>query len=51
MIHLLSFITLDDHAVEERLVWIRKQSGLDNRHSFFIISPGTQHDVQEFVNK
>ncbi|KAI9492284.1 Gryzun, putative trafficking through golgi-domain-containing protein [Zychaea mexicana] len=40
----------DDPAVEERLVWIRKQSGMDNRHSFFVIGPGTQHDVQEFVN-
>ncbi|KAI9256530.1 Gryzun, putative trafficking through golgi-domain-containing protein [Phascolomyces articulosus] len=40
----------DDPSVEERLLWIRKQSGLDNRHSFFIIGPGTQHDVQEFVN-
>ncbi|KAI8146339.1 Gryzun, putative trafficking through golgi-domain-containing protein [Fennellomyces sp. T-0311] len=40
----------DDPAVEERLASMRKQSGLDNRFSFFTIAPGTQHDVQEFVN-
>ncbi|KAI7879688.1 hypothetical protein K492DRAFT_216972 [Lichtheimia hyalospora FSU 10163] len=42
--------TIDDPAVEERLSMIRKQSGLDNRQSFFTVAPGTQHDMQEFAN-
>ncbi|KAI9311302.1 Gryzun, putative trafficking through golgi-domain-containing protein [Dichotomocladium elegans] len=39
-----------DPGVEERLSLIRKQAGLDNKLSFFTVSPGTQHDMQEFVN-
>lgn len=30
---------------------LRKQSGLDSKGSMFTIAPGTQHDMQEFVNE
>ncbi|KAG0190503.1 hypothetical protein DFQ28_001976 [Apophysomyces sp. BC1034] len=41
---------LDDPSVEERLTLIKKQSGLDIKHSFFTIAPGNQRELQEFVN-
>ncbi|KAI9481008.1 MAG: Gryzun, putative trafficking through golgi-domain-containing protein [Benjaminiella poitrasii] len=39
-----------DTAVEERLLSIRKQCGLDARSSFFTIAPGPSSEIQEFIN-
>ncbi|KAI8069209.1 Gryzun, putative trafficking through golgi-domain-containing protein [Gongronella butleri] len=41
---------VDDPTVEERCTSIRKQSGLENKMSFFSLAPGSVHDLQEFVN-
>ncbi|KAI8643763.1 Gryzun, putative trafficking through golgi-domain-containing protein [Parasitella parasitica] len=39
-----------DQSIEERLVSIRKQCGLDVKSSFFTIAPGSPIEIQEFVN-
>ncbi|KAL1915276.1 uncharacterized protein VTP21DRAFT_7552 [Calcarisporiella thermophila] len=41
---------LDDPNIEERVAYIRRSCGLDSRYSFFLLPPGTQTDMQEFVN-
>ena len=40
-----------DQTMDERLSYIRRASGLDTRHSFFVL-PQSQHgDLQDFVTK
>jgi hypothetical protein len=46
---LCSRALLDDPALDFRLSLIRRQSGLDSRASLFVISPGPQSEVNNFV--
>ncbi|ORX60381.1 hypothetical protein DM01DRAFT_1380727 [Hesseltinella vesiculosa] len=50
VVMLMSRYQVDDPAVDERCTFIRKQSGLENRISFFTLAPGSVHELQEFVN-
>jgi hypothetical protein len=42
---------LKDQAMDERLAFIRKVSGLDTRHAFFVLPPTQHGDLQDFVTK
>ncbi|KAI8996802.1 Gryzun, putative trafficking through golgi-domain-containing protein [Pilobolus umbonatus] len=39
-----------DPSIEERLLSIRKQCGLDSKNSFFTVAPASTSELQEFVN-
>jgi hypothetical protein len=42
---------LKDQTMDERLAYLKRASGLDARHSFFVL-PLSQHgDLQDFVAK
>ncbi|RUP43449.1 Gryzun, putative trafficking through golgi-domain-containing protein [Jimgerdemannia flammicorona] len=41
---------IDDVAIEDRLSFIRKASVLDSKNSFFVLPPGGQNELQDFVN-
>ncbi|GBC06239.1 hypothetical protein RclHR1_06700003 [Rhizophagus clarus] len=40
---------LKDQAMDERLAYIRRVSGLDARHAFFVLPPSQHGDFQDFV--
>ncbi|KAH9944784.1 Gryzun, putative trafficking through golgi-domain-containing protein [Amylocystis lapponica] len=40
---------LDDPALDARLTYIRRQSGLDPRAALFVLSPVTQAEIGDFV--
>ncbi|TCD61939.1 hypothetical protein EIP91_007679 [Steccherinum ochraceum] len=40
---------LDDPALDARLTFIRRQSGLDPRAALFVLSPVTQSEIGDFV--
>ncbi|CAG8562050.1 3931_t:CDS:10 [Ambispora leptoticha] len=40
---------IDDPAIEERINFIRKSSGLEQKNSFFVLSSTTQNELQNFA--
>lgn len=42
---------LDDPALDPRLTYIRRQSGLDSRAALFVLSPVPQSELNEFVQR
>ena len=42
---------LKDQTMDERLSYIRRASGLEARHSFFVLSLSQHGDLQDFVTK
>jgi hypothetical protein len=42
---------LDDPALDARLTYIRRQSGLDSRAALFVLSPVSQSELNEFVQR
>ena len=41
----------DDPALDARLTYIRRQSGLDPRAALFVLSPVTQSEIGDFVRR
>lgn len=42
---------LDDPSLDNRLTYIRRQSGLDSRAALFVLSPVSQSELNEFVQR
>ena len=42
---------LDDPALDARLMFIRRQGGLDPRAALFVLSPVTQTEIGDFVRR
>ena len=42
---------LKDPTMDDRLAYIRRASGLEARHSFFVLSLSQHGDLQDFVTK
>jgi len=42
---------LDDSALDPRLTYIRRQSGLDSRAALFVLSPVSQSELNDFVQR
>lgn len=42
---------LDDPALDARLTFVRRQSGLDPRAALFVLSPVTQSEIGDFVRR
>jgi trafficking protein particle complex subunit 11 len=41
----------DDHALDTRLTFIRRQSGLDYRAALFVLSPMSPSKLSEFIKR
>jgi hypothetical protein len=41
----------DDPALDARLSFIRRQSGLDTRASLFVLTPVGEDELEEFVTR
>jgi trafficking protein particle complex subunit 11 len=46
-----NFLFLDDPALDSRLTFIRRQSGLDSRAALFVLSPVSTSELGEFVRR
>ena len=42
---------LDDPALDTRLTFIRRTSGLDSRAALFVLSPVSQAELLEFIKR
>jgi hypothetical protein len=42
---------IDDPALDTRLTFIRRHSGLDSRAALFVLSPVSQSELSEFVKR
>lgn len=42
---------LDDTALDTRLTFIRRTSGLDSRAALFVLSPVSQTELSEFIKR
>jgi hypothetical protein len=42
---------IDDPALDTRLTFIRRHSGLDSRAALFVLSPVSQSELGEFVKR
>jgi hypothetical protein len=49
-LNVLDLIT-DDSALDARLSFIRRQSGLDTRASLFVLTPVGEDELEEFVTR
>lgn len=44
-------IATDDPALDARLTYIRRQSGLDYRAALFVLSPVSPGELSEFIKR
>jgi hypothetical protein len=46
-----NIISADDPALDTRLTFIRRQSGLDYRAALFVLSPVSPGELSEFIKR